>query len=259
MIYCVQNKTAMFSAAGRRGQRCGAALISADEGGPIMKKKTSETVILDGHYYTIAAPNGRVLEVANYNPESGAAIQLWDYAGAQWQQWELVCVDRDTYRICNRFTGKAVDLCLGGTADGTWLHQWECNTGKSQLWKLENTPDGFVRFRSVLAGKYLDLYQAFSGNGARAQIWSDHEGENQRWLLKDVTDKQSIRPSEAQMEKKLKEQVEEAAKEAKKEARKTGRKAAPKKSAAKTKKTTAAAADKPAKRTCRTKKPAGEQ
>ena len=38
-----------------------------------MKKKTSETVIVEGRFYTIASPNGRVLEVANYNPESGAA------------------------------------------------------------------------------------------------------------------------------------------------------------------------------------------
>ena len=133
-----------------------------------MKKKTSETVIVEGRFYTIASPNGRVLEVANYNPESGAAIQLWDYAGAQWQQWTFVPVGADTYRICNRFTGKAIDLCLGGTADGTWLHQWDCNTGRGQQWKLEPTEDGYVRFRSVLAGKYLDLYQAFSGNGGRA-------------------------------------------------------------------------------------------
>lgn len=83
-----------------------------------MKKKTSETVIVEGRFYTIASPNGRVLEVANYNPESGAAIQLWDYAGAQWQQWTFVPVGADTYRICNRFTGKAIDLCLGGT--GGW-------------------------------------------------------------------------------------------------------------------------------------------
>ena len=162
-----------------------------------MKKKTSETVILEGRFYTIASPNGRVLEVANYNPDPGAAIQLWDYAGAEWQQWAFVPVGVDTYRICNRFTGNAIDLCLNGTVDGTWLHQWTPNTGRSQQWKVEFTDDGFVRFRSVLADKYLDLYQAFSGNGARAQIWSDNEGSNQRWVLKDVTGKNAIRPSAA--------------------------------------------------------------
>ncbi len=89
--------------------------------------------------------------------------------------------------------------------------------------------DGYVRFRSVLAGKYLDLYQAFSGNGGRAQIWSDNEGTNQRWILKDVTDKNAIRPSAAQLEKRVKEQVEEAAQEAAKAAKKAARKAPAKK------------------------------
>ncbi len=181
--------------------------------------------------------------MANYNPESGAAIQLWDYAGAQWQQWTFVPVGADTYRICNRFTGKAIDLCLGGTADGTWLHQWDCNTGRGQQWKLEPTEDGYVRFRSVLAGKYLDLYQAFSGNGGRAQIWSDNEGTNQRWILKDVTDKTPSAPARHSWKKRVKEQVEEAAQEAAKAAKKAARKAPAKKSAVKTTAT----------RTCRAK------
>ena len=237
-----------------------------------MKKKTSETVILEGRFYTIASPNGRVLEVANYNPDPGAAIQLWDYAGAEWQQWAFVPVGVDTYRICNRFTGNAIDLCLNGTVDGTWLHQWTPNTGRSQQWKVEFTDDGFVRFRSVLADKYLDLYQAFSGNGARAQIWSDNEGSNQRWVLKDVTGKNAIRPSAAQMEKKLKEQVEEAAAEAKKAAKKAAKatktaakKPAVRKTAAKTavpKKAAAkktAAGDAAPKKTTRAKKTAADE
>ena len=117
-----------------------------------------------------------------------------------------------------------------------------------QQWKLEPTEDGYVRFRSVLAGKYLDLYQAFSGNGGRAQIWSDNEGTNQRWILKDVTDKNAIRPSAAQLEKRVKEQVEEAAQEAAKAAKKAARKAPAKKSAVKTTAT----------RTCRAKKNSGD-
>ena len=145
------------------------------------------------------------------------------------------------------------------------LHQWDANTGRSQQWKVEHTDDGFVRFRSVLADKYLDLYQAFSGNGARAQIWEDNEGSNQRWVLRDVTDKNAIRPSAAQMEKKLREQVEEAAKETQKAAKKeakgakktTARKSTVKKTAT-ARKTTAAKPSTAAKKTTRTKKAAAE-
>lgn len=87
-----------------------------------------------------------------------------------------------------------------------------------------------------------------AATAARAQIWSDNEGTNQRWILKDVTDKNAIRPSAAQLEKRVKEQVEEAAQEAAKAAKKAARKAPAKKSAVKTTAT----------RTCRAEKNSGD-
>ena len=76
-------------------------------------KKTAQTVI--------TAANGKVVEVADYNTENGAAIQLWDYAGEEWQQWSFVRAGDGVYRICNRFTGKMLDLIAGGVVDGTWV------------------------------------------------------------------------------------------------------------------------------------------
>ena len=43
--------------------------------------KASQAVILENEFYIIKAPNGKVLEVKNFNTENGAAIQLWSYAG----------------------------------------------------------------------------------------------------------------------------------------------------------------------------------
>ena len=40
------------------------------------KKKIAQTVITEGKYYTINAANGKVVEVADYNIENGAKIQL---------------------------------------------------------------------------------------------------------------------------------------------------------------------------------------
>ena len=82
-------------------------------------KKTAQTVISADKYYTITAANGKVVEVADYNTENGAAIQLWDYAGEEWQQWSFVRAGDGVYRICNRFTGKMLDLIAGGVVDGT--------------------------------------------------------------------------------------------------------------------------------------------
>ena len=43
--------------------------------------KASQVVLSENEFYLIKAPNGKVLEVKNFNTENGAAIRLWDYAG----------------------------------------------------------------------------------------------------------------------------------------------------------------------------------
>ena len=52
--------------------------------------KASQVVLLENEFYLIKAPNGKVLEIKNFNTENGAAIRLWDYAGHPWQQWQFV-------------------------------------------------------------------------------------------------------------------------------------------------------------------------
>ena len=44
--------------------------------------KASQVVLLENEFYLIKAPNGKVLEIKNFNTENGAAIRLWDYAVA---------------------------------------------------------------------------------------------------------------------------------------------------------------------------------
>ena len=101
--------------------------------------KASQVVILENEFYIIKAPNGKVLEVKDFNTENGAAIQLWSYAGHPWQQWQFVDAGGGRWRIQNRFTGKVIDLALGGVVEGTWLHQWSRTNGWSQCWTLEPT------------------------------------------------------------------------------------------------------------------------
>ena len=56
---------------------------------------------MENEFYLIKAPNGKVLEVKNFNTENGAAIQLWDYAGHPWQQWQFVDAGAGRWRIQN--------------------------------------------------------------------------------------------------------------------------------------------------------------
>ena len=110
--------------------------------------KASQVVIMEGEYYIIKSPNGKVLEVKDFNTENGAGIQLWSYAGHPWQQWQFVDAGEGRWRIQNRFTGKMIDLALGGVVEGTWLHQWSRTSGLSQCWALEPTRSGRTRIRA---------------------------------------------------------------------------------------------------------------
>ena len=87
-------------------------------------KKIAQTVLTEGKFYTISAANGKVIEVADYNIDNGAKIQLMDNANFEWQQWNFVAAGDGVYRIQNRFTGKMMDLDMGGVSDGTRVHQW---------------------------------------------------------------------------------------------------------------------------------------
>ena len=149
-------------------------------------KKIAQTVLTEGKFYTISAANGKVIEVADYNIDNGAKIQLMDNANFEWQQWNFVAAGDGVYRIQNRFTGKMMDLALGGVVEGTWLHQWGRTSGLSQCWELESTRNGRTRIRNVLADKYIDLVGMNTSNGAQAQIWNFVSGGNQEWNLERV-------------------------------------------------------------------------
>ena len=80
--------------------------------------KASQVVIMEGEYYIIKSPNGKVLEVKDFNTENGAGIQLWSYAGHPWQQWQFVDAGEGRWRIQNRFTGK---MPAGERRQRPWL------------------------------------------------------------------------------------------------------------------------------------------
>ena len=122
-------------------------------------RKSAQTVIRPDAYYTIAAANGRVLEVADFNTENGASVRLWSYEGQPWQQWQFVEAGDGEYRIRNRFTGKVMDLAMSGVCNGTWVHQWTQTAGAGQRWQIVEAGGGKVKLRNVLADKVIDWWE----------------------------------------------------------------------------------------------------
>ena len=86
-------------------------------------KKIAQTVLTEGKFYTISAANGKVVEVADYNIDNGAKIQLMDNANFEWQQWNFVAAGAGENRIQNRFTGKLKDLDISAVIPGTRNHK----------------------------------------------------------------------------------------------------------------------------------------
>lgn len=152
-------------------------------------RKSAQTVIRPDAYYTIAAANGRVLEVADFNTENGASVRLWSYEGQPWQQWQFVEAGDGEYRIRNRFTGKVMDLAMSGVCNGTWVHQWTQTAGAGQRWQIVEAGGGKVKLLNVLADKVIDLVGMRVENGTQAQIWQDVFGENQLWKLDPVPER----------------------------------------------------------------------
>ena len=69
----------------------------------VSKKPVSNTC------YTIASKDGRVLEVADFDHASGAAVQLWENTGVDSQKWLAVEVVDGLYKLENKLTGKVLD------------------------------------------------------------------------------------------------------------------------------------------------------
>ena len=146
--------------------------------------KASQVVLLENEFYLIKAPNGKVLEIKNFNTENGAAIRLWDYAGTSVAAvavrgcWRGTLADQEPlYRQVHR-SGPG-RRGRGHRAAPVGPHQ----RAEPVLGAGVHPGAGRTRIRNVLADKYIDLVGMNTSNGAQAQIWNYVSGGNQEWNL----------------------------------------------------------------------------
>ena len=110
--------------------------------------KASQVVLSENEFYLIKAPNGKVLEVKNFNTENGAAIRLWDYAGHPWQQWKFVDAGGGRTRIRNVLADKYIDLVGMNTSNGAQAQIWTYVSGGNQEWDLERVDSNAQQTRA---------------------------------------------------------------------------------------------------------------
>ncbi len=152
-------------------------------------KSVAQTVIEAGRYYTIAAASGNVVGYVE-GAEGGATLRLGKYEHSPAQEWAFDRVGESSYRLRCRANGKLIDLMMGGTASGTWLHLWEDVGGASQVWTVVPSNDGRARLRSQwAAGKCMDTVGKGRAAGATLQLWQEADGVDQLWTIAEVKDK----------------------------------------------------------------------
>lgn len=72
-----------------------------------------------------------------------------NYVGEPIQIGETRLFSGVSYTIVSRFSGKALDLTDGSTADGTNIQQWTLTGGSHQEWRVRAETDGYCSIRSM--------------------------------------------------------------------------------------------------------------
>lgn len=135
-------------------------------------------------YYTLTNVNsGKVLDVSNNSTADGGVVDQWTGNGGNNQQWQILPVSGDLFRIVNRNSGKALDVPYFSRDKGTQLDQWSVNSGNNQLWYFDTAPDGNRIIRSLENQQVLDVTGAATTDGAAVSQYTPLGQTNQQWAI----------------------------------------------------------------------------
>ena len=122
-------------------------------------RKSAQTVIRPDAYYTIAAANGRVLEVADFNTENGASVRLWSYEGSALAAVAVCGSGGRRVPHQEPLYGQGHGLGHVRRLQRHLVHQWTQTAGAGQRWQIVEAGGGKVKLRNVLADKVIDWWE----------------------------------------------------------------------------------------------------
>jgi hypothetical protein len=109
----------------------------------------------------ITGPGQLCVDVADADPASGTAVQLYGCNASDAQRWSAPG-DQTLHAL-----GKCLDVTNGGTANGTPVQLWDCNGTGSQTWVTQ--ADGSLL--NPASGRCLDDPNDTQSAGDRLQIY----------------------------------------------------------------------------------------
>ncbi len=135
-----------------------------------------------------AAADDKALDIYGGYTTEGTNVELFDYHGGAWQQWQFTYNPRtDDYKLYNAYSDKYLDLYGSYTRAGENVQIWPGNSSCGQRWRIQQIgTDKYTLKTSCDLYKSLDLYGGYLENRTNIQIWDSHDGIAQQWLLTEV-------------------------------------------------------------------------
>ena len=148
--------------------------------------RLSDTDFLSGvTYYIINQNSGMAIDIPNGTLDDGTNIQQWERNGSWAQQWRLISVDKDYFRIVS---AGDESMCIAvseiSANDGVNVELQKFNGKDNQLFRLKKCGSdyGIVSKCSNDTGG-LDMYEWSKEKGGNINQWNYWEGECQLWSL----------------------------------------------------------------------------
>ena len=151
--------------------------------------RLSGTELLSGvPYYIINQNSGMAIDIPNGRLDEGTNIQQWERNGSWAQQWRLISVDENYFRIVS---AGDESMCMAvsenSADDGVNIELQKYTGSDEQLFRLKKCGSdyGIVSKCSKDAGG-LDVYEWSKENGGNINQWNYWEGGCQLWSLAPV-------------------------------------------------------------------------
>ncbi|MDX2681816.1 RICIN domain-containing protein [Streptomyces sp. NY05-11A] len=157
--------------------------FSVQQAGGALEDATGTPNVNASTYYTFKNVNsGQLMDVYQNSTADGASVIQWPSNGGANQQWNIVPVSGQLYKIVNRNSGKVLDINASSHWRGTALQQYTYNGSTNQLWYFEPTSGGYV-IRNFESRQILEVGGGSTANGAAVSQWMPLNQANQAWTI----------------------------------------------------------------------------
>jgi hypothetical protein len=111
------------------------------------------------------------------------------------QNWTVNSLGSGQYQILGSFSGRALDVNGGSTANGAAMQLWDWWGGNMQRFTFAGTGSYYWRVTPVHSGKAVDVNGASTADGASVIQWQYTGGTNQQWKFVASTTARRLRLS----------------------------------------------------------------